>query len=225
MRPHSSLGVRSTALLIVRRRFVLATIAAVTLLAPIPARAQWSTDPTNSNLLCSSLLNAQWLATLSDGAGGGYFTWADQRGTGFTNRVFIQRVSAPGFFPPGWVPQATRVCSVEAVQNEPVATFDGRAVYVAWTDQRAAISDTYVQRVLPDGTGAPGWPAGGVRLSLGGVNNHAPVICSNGLGGAVIAWVRDSLAADQNIQAAKVDSTGAVKALVTIAAGAGSQNG
>ena len=225
MRTHSSLSARSTVPRLVRRGSIIAAIAAVTLLAPLPARAQWSTDPTNSNALCSAFFGAQWLATVSDGTGGAYFTWADERGAGFTNRAFIQRVTAPGLFAAGWVPQATRVCSVEAAQNEPVAAFDGRAVYVAWTDLRAAISDIYVQRVLPDGTIAPGWPTGGVRLSLGGQNNHAPVICSNGLGGAVVAWVRDSLAADQNIQAAKVDSTGSVKALVTIAAGVGSQNG
>ena len=227
MRPHSSPSSFSTVLRPVRRTSVLATIAtiaAITLLAPLPARAQWSTDPTNSNLLCNFLYYAQWLTPLSDGSGGAYFTWADERGAGLTNRVFIQRVAAPGYFPTGWVPQATRVCNVEAVQNEPVAAFDGRAVYVAWSDLRGAVSDIYLQRVLPDGTIAPGWPAGGVRLSLGTNSNHAPAICSNGLGGAVIAWVRDSLPADQNIQAAKVDSTGAVKALVAVVGGAGSQN-
>jgi hypothetical protein len=65
---------------------------------------------------------------------------------------------------------------------------------VVWKEYRDGdpylddIGDVYAQRILPDGTRAPGWPTGGLPLCTAPGAQQALVAVPDGYGGALVAW-------------------------------------
>ncbi len=77
-----------------------------------------------------------------------------------------------------------------AQQGPALALASDGGIFVAWEDGRANAdtSDLYVQRLLPDGTRAPGWPAGGVAASLAPGSQSVPHAIADGTGGVYVVW-------------------------------------
>jgi FlgD Ig-like domain len=91
-------------------------------------------------------------------------------------------------------------------QTSPIAVSDGAGgALVAWTDFRNGNWDIYAQRVTAAGAIAPGWPANGVSLCAAAGHQTAPVIASDGAGGAIVTW-EDARNAD--IYAQRVSAAG-----------------
>jgi hypothetical protein len=66
-------------------------------------------------------------------------------------------------------------------------------VILSWVDYRNAVqggtgADIYAQRILTDGTIAPGWPVDGVALTQAPGDQDSPFIASDGVGGAFFTW-------------------------------------
>jgi len=72
-----------------------------------------------------------------------------------------------------------------------VACSDGAGgILCAWADSRSGTMRIYANKILGDGTLAPGWPTTGVQLYTFSTTRtqSGPVICTDGAGGAIVAW-------------------------------------
>jgi hypothetical protein len=84
------------------------------------------------------------------------------------------------------------------------------AVVVVWADSRPGSNDIYAQRL--DAVGTPLWTANGVAVCTAANDQLAPVIVSDGVGGAIIAWTDDRAGAgSSDIYAQRLNSSGVVQ--------------
>jgi Neuraminidase (sialidase) len=60
---------------------------------------------------------------------------------------------------------------------------------IVWEDNRNGNSDIYAQRI--DKHGANQWQTGGVKICGSNGDQVHPVLCTDGNGGAIIAWADD----------------------------------
>ena len=154
------------------------------------AAAQWS--PTGVQL-CQSGCPGDIPLVIADGQGGAFVAWRDARNRPVTDDdVYLQRITAFGLIAPGWPSEGLPVCMAPKYQASTGIARDGQGgVLVEWGDFRnpwPTSEDTYAQRILGDGTIAPGWAVDGVAVS------HAPdfqdfaAIAPDDAGGAYIGW-------------------------------------
>jgi hypothetical protein len=150
----------------------------------------------------------------SDGVGGALVAWADAR-TGQSD-VYALRLTSGGKAA-GWPDDGLLVCGATGVQELPAIGPDGSGgAIVAWTDVRGATSDIYAMRVLASGVVDPAWTLNGNLLCNANRTQIAPQLCSDGAGGAIVAWVDGrngtTLAPDEDVYATRVTVTGALAA-------------
>lgn len=151
---------------------------------------------------------------VSDNAGGAILTWQD-------SHIFAQRLNAGGT--PLWAPNGLPVCLADNSQYDPVISSDnaGGAI-IAWTDNRSG-AYVYAQRV--DAGGTAQWATNGVPVCAQATGQLAPVIVSDGAGGAFVAW-RDGRNGASDIFAQRLDAGGELQWApegVAICSAAGSQ--
>ncbi len=104
-----------------------------------------------------------------------------------------------------WQTNGNPVCSALGIQNSPVAIADGSGgIIVAWVDQRPVAPGIYAQRLLADGTIAPGWTLDGVLLS-GSTPGGPERIVPDGAGGALVIWINSN-----SISVQRIDSNGQI---------------
>jgi len=149
-----------------------------------------------------------------DGTGGAIVAWLDQRTDGSTFDIYAQHVLASGAVDASWPANGRAVCSVASNdQFDCHLASDGvGGAFVAWRDRRAGAGsdDIYLQRVLASGTIAGGWPANGLAVCTAIGVQELPVVVSDGLGGAIVAWDDDRAGGTTNdIYAQRVNATGA----------------
>lgn len=150
-------------------RMRLSLCAALTLIGSVTgAQADWPTVPTESVPVSPA---AHSLTAIPDGAGGAHFVWHGPEG------VKMLRLDALGEPAPSW-PAGGLVVSPDAVSADAVTDQAGGA-YLAW--------GVRLQRVGPDGSLPPGWPAGGWQFSTGSGVRLAPDVD----GGVYVVWVRN----------------------------------
>jgi len=130
---------------------------------------------------------------LPDGAGGVYVAWTDERNSTSTGTdIYLQRLTGEGVPAPGWPAEGLPVCRALRIQQRISMTHDGNGgILIAWEDERNASTnqlDIYAQRVLPQGEIAPGWIPDGVPVCLNVDYQYYPEICTDGAGGAFVAW-------------------------------------
>ncbi|OGF14598.1 MAG: hypothetical protein A2W00_04420 [Candidatus Eisenbacteria bacterium RBG_16_71_46] len=147
-------------------------------------------------------------AVLGDGAGGVFCVWGDQRGA--DSDLYAQHLDGDGA--PLWSPDGVPICTAPGNQLLSMITMglvpDGAGGFiVTWYDQRNGVGndDIYAQRV--DVFGTPLWAFDGVPLCTAWGAQVSPVVCSNGLGGAIVAWTDSRLGYSQ-IYAQQVDPYG-----------------
>ena len=149
---------------------------------------------------------------LPDGVGGAFLAWRDARNGPFNNDIYAQSLTPAGA--PRWTVDGVPVAAVVQDQVEPSIASDGKfGILVTWQDQRNGTdADIFVQRLRPDGTPPPSWPANGVQLCNQDSSQFHPLVASDGIAGAIVAWT-DSRAGSKNagIFAQRVDSTGVVQ--------------
>ncbi|HEY3216539.1 MAG TPA: T9SS type A sorting domain-containing protein [Candidatus Eisenbacteria bacterium] len=178
-------------------------------------------------------LDADAPGIVPDGAGGAFVVWQDVLDPGlwqdFPNGVAeqtrAQHVLANGTVAPGWPTRGMLVCSyrtwgglVHRWYGYPLtfssAISDGNGgVFVAWTDFRKGREsdggDVYVQRLLPDGRLAAGWPADGLVVCDCQGAQTQPYLAADGEGGLFVAW-QDERGIDSDIYAQHVTASGTV---------------
>jgi hypothetical protein len=106
--------------------------------------------------------------------------------------VYLQRVTGSGTIAAGWPLEGLAVCALPAYQSPTAIASDGLGgALVVWHDFRNAGSggtgqDVYAQRILPDGTIAPGWAPGGMPVSRAPDYQNLPVVVADGAGGHLL---------------------------------------
>lgn len=121
-----------------------------------------------------------------DTFGGMYVGWLDDR-AGF-DQVFIQHLLPDGQPWPGWPADGLQVGPALTWQTPPHVVADGSGgVYVVW-DDIAGNYRTFVQHLTAFGVPQAGWPVNGVAVAATPRSQYRPAICSDGAGGAIVAW-------------------------------------
>ena len=144
---------------------------------------------------------------ISDGSGGAFLTWYDQRAGDYD--IYAQRVSAIGGLV--GIADGVAVCTSGTDQTNADICSDGAGgAIIVWQDFRSTTSiDIWVQRMSP--AVAIRWPPDGIVMN----NNVAydqinPKLVSDGVGGAMMTWEDFRTGVTSNIYAQRVDSTGVV---------------
>lgn len=126
-------------------------------------------------------------AIAPDGFGGAYVVWQDERAYPTQNfDVYAQHLTATGTVAAGWPADGLPVCTAPESQGLSNALPDGAGgVVIVWADcQRCSDPvpsvDIYGERLLPDGTIAPGWTANGLLLIT---SRSAPRAATDNAGG------------------------------------------
>ena len=202
-----------------RHRNDAGALAVLLLLVSAPARAQW---PVNGVPLTTSPTSPTTHAVCADGSGGIIAAWSELRNGQYD--ILAGRATAPGIstWPSGGA--QVSVAAFDQVTASVCPDGAGGAI-VAWRDQRSGGGfDIYAQRI--DANGLPVWTKDGVAVCTVSNNQYAPVVVSDGSGGAIVVWY-DYRALNYDIYAQRMDANG--NALwtgggIAIYAGAGSQH-
>jgi predicted lipoprotein with Yx(FWY)xxD motif len=121
---------------------------------------------------------------IADGAGGAIFFWMDERNGDVD--LFGQRMSPGGT--KLWDPDGIPVCVYTGNQDAMNIISNGDGTFIlAWYDRRAGSNpDIYAQKI--DTTGALYWDEDGMPVCTDPAGQYKPIIVSDGMGGAIIAW-------------------------------------
>jgi len=158
--------------------------------------------------------NTQGGRVISDGAGGLYTAWHDDRSRGsaaFSEQyfdIYAQHMLADGTIAPGWPADGLPVCLRAGIQQVPDLVSDGAGgVFVVWEEGRSGTPwDLYGVRLYADGTLAPGWAANGTPVMAGFESHQMFRLAQDGMGGFYAAaegspsgqiWVQHMMANGQ----------------------------
>jgi len=162
----------------------------------------------------------RYSAIVPDGAGGAIVAWVDHRGGDSTGTadLYAQRVTHDGTIAPGWPVDGAPICTAPRDQLLPSIVPDGSGgALLVWKDARSDTSgDIYAQHL--DATGAPaaGWPVDGIGVSATPDEQEHPAACSDGAGGAIVAWI-DWRSGTPDVYAAHVAPDHVVPTLISFA--------
>lgn len=107
------------------------------------------------------------------------------RGTAGQHRAYAQLISHGGVTM--WSAGGVRLATSESTQINPAIVTDGAGgAIVVWQDDRFGDWDIFAQRVLADGSLA--WDANGLCVDSEELHQLNPVVASDGVGGAIVAW-------------------------------------
>ncbi len=142
-------------------------------------------------LLWSSEYHIDPPSIVSDGKGGAYLSWYDQRWSS-SGDVFAEYVKADGTTQWGLGIGGITISDLPGSQFNPRMVLDGdRGVYIVWEDfsnwyLNNAPPDLFAQHLSPDGRGA--WGSDGIPVCLGDGHEKYPDIVLDDTGRPVICW-------------------------------------
>lgn len=164
---------------------------------------QWAA---NGVQVCGATGEQSSPSIVADAAGGAILAWTDFR-SGLAADLYTQRLDASGVAQ--WTPTGVAVCTAVNDQDATSLVSDGaNGAIVVWNDLRSGTNhDVYARRVTAGGT--PQWTANGVALCSAPDEQLSPVACSDGAGGAIVAWF-DHRGTFFDVYAQRVTSGGVV---------------
>lgn len=197
-------------LVIHRHCHARALATALSLLLCLPAStacASWATD---GNPVVGSASSPTSPVILPSVNGSVFLAWIDGR-SGYNTDIRASLWTTAGLPTTGWIRDGSLVTNITCAKYESCAVPDGTGgAILAWSDDRCTgARQIYARRVAMAGPAAAGWPEHGVRLAATTANQFTPAVCSDGAGGAFVAW-QDLRAADADIYLQHVDGAGAV---------------
>jgi hypothetical protein len=129
----------------------------------------------NGVALCTAPLNQGALVLVSDGSGGVFAAWSDDRNG--CQDIFAQRVNSSGTIL--WAANGAQVATGTLCQKGPSMAYDGAGgVFIAWG------GDEGVAGQHLDGNGNPLWILNGVRPIVVGASAGLGAVAPDGTGGA-----------------------------------------
>jgi hypothetical protein len=161
--------------------------------------------------VCDALGEQSQPQLTSDGFGGAWVVWKDQRDD-VAGDLRCSHVLANGSFAPGFTSAGQELCTAPGVQAEAQVAGDGAGgFYAVWRDERSGNADIYAQHVLSNGSLPAGWAVNGRALTTASGTQEQPAIASIAAGRAVIAW-RDARSSPARIYATAVVDAGTTAA-------------
>lgn len=147
--------------------------------------------PAGGRALCTAPGEQYSPVAVSDGVGGAVVTWYDYRDDPEAADIYAVRVLPSGAVDPAWPSDGRALCIASGDQPTPAVAPDGSGgALVAWLDYRdGAFSDIYAQHAPASGAANPGWPADGLAVCEAPNLQLSPTLASDGLGGAILAWM------------------------------------
>jgi hypothetical protein len=150
-----------------------------------------------------------------DGASGAFVAWEDRRAG---SDIYATHVQTDGVPPPSWVFDGTAICSAAETQQNPTIALDGvGGAIIAWEDRRGTSpQDIYAQRVTS--SGSVRWASDGVPIAAGPGSQQAPILVSDGAGGALLVYlVAPFVGGFGDVYVQRIDSLGAFPPPVDVA--------
>ncbi len=170
--------------------------------------SQWQEDGV---VVCNESLQQTSPKIVTDGTAGAIVVWNDGRLDVGQDDIYAQRIDASGS--PLWMPNGTALCNASYTQDSFDCISDGLGgVIVTWRDDRDNTGnyDIYIQRI--NSTGDVKWADNGTAICTADETQKTPTICSDGSGGAIIAWNDERFSIpNSDIYAQRINSTGAIK--------------
>jgi hypothetical protein len=173
-------------------------------------KAQWATDLSLNNPICTANAYQEEPEITTDGQGGAIITWYDERNQGNSTDIYAQRISANGMVQ--WGMNGVPICVVAEMQIYPVICSDGHGgAIICWFDTRnVATQDIYAQRI--DKNGAVKWTQNGKAICTTADHQYLPKLVEDGNGGAFILWKEIAVGAQTNdLYAQRIDSNGNIQ--------------
>jgi hypothetical protein len=157
--------------------------------------------------LCTAVGNRQDHVITTDRMAGAIVAWEDYRDGNAD--IYIRRVDALGTAQ--WTADGVALCTDPMSQRYPAIVSDNwNGAIVTWQDYRDTTeSDIYAQRV--NYNGATQWTADGEVISDEWSDERYPVITTDGVAGAIIAWQDGRSGTGWDIYAQMIDAGGAVQ--------------
>jgi hypothetical protein len=141
--------------------------------------------------------------TLTDGQGGAYIVWQDDRGAHYD--IYAQRIDADGNVL--WQENGIPICTAPSAQISPILIADDSGVTITWEDFRdTTTTDIYAQRV--DLNGNLQWPVDGLLVCGRPGDQRWPQMVSDGSGGAIVTWHDQRSGHKWDVYAQHVDASG-----------------
>lgn len=161
----------------------------------------------NGVTVSSALGRKRYPVVASDGAGGAFVAWADQR-SGTTGDEYFdlygQHLDATGA--PLWTPDGVGLCTLPESQFVKQLMPDGTGgVFIVWMDKRSGVYHVYAQRF--DGAGVAQWTTNGTVLSDVDCAQGGAYMVPDGAGGAFVLWF-DYRSGGTQVQAQRVSASG-----------------
>ncbi len=188
-------------------QLILLTTMLFIVVFPRDSGAQWLPEGT----AISTAPGGQSLPQMaSDGSNGAIIVWQDFRSG---NHHYAQKVDRDGYVQ--WTMDGVYLGGTiwSALSNIGIVSDGAGGAIVVWRDTRVSLmeSDIYAQRI--DASGTVLWTAEGVPICTATGGQVAPVILSDGVGGAIIAWSdgRVGFPNDNDIYAQRINSSGVVQ--------------
>ena len=189
---------------------VPAAVVLAALAAPLPAFAVWPHDtaigvPVAPGPVSTLLPNEQ--AAVPDGMGGVFVPFQQTNGGGGTD-LYLQRMTAGGVRATGWPASGVLLRSLPSPAGATQIVPDGAGGAIAvWWDLRTGNYLLYGQRM--NASGATQWAANGVNVTgISGVNLGSMSACTDGAGGAFIAFAYILSGPDVDVYASHLLTSG-----------------
>ncbi len=121
----------------------------------------------------------------TDGKGGAIIAWHEYH-SGSGDSLFAQRIDANGNIK--WNADGVTICNDSVTNDNPqICSDDSGGAIIAWSAHLSYNGSIYAQRI--DSNGAIKWPKNGIAVRIGAFPGApSPQLCSDGVGGAYIAW-------------------------------------
>ncbi len=168
----------------------------------------------NGTLICNAIATQYNVQICSDGVGGAIIAWQDSRDSATTGSdIYAQRIDSTGDVE--WMVNGTVICNATKYQQYPQLCSDGvGGAIITWYDYRDSTTlsyDIYAQHI--NSTGGIEWTANGTVICNKSREQSKPQLCSDGVGGAIIAWqdYRDLGITNYDIYAQHINSTGGIE--------------
>jgi hypothetical protein len=142
--------------------------------------------PVNGHPICTASGGQFNGVPESDGAGGAFLVWQDQRSG--TSDIYVHHILRDIGPNPAWPVSGLPVCTADSIQHTARLAVDGTGgAFVSWLDRRTGVLAFRAHHVLGNGVLDPTWPADGVVLDAGPVGGSNALL-ADGLGGAITVW-------------------------------------
>ena len=120
----------------------------------------------------------------ADGTGGAFVAWSDARDD--VGDVYAQRLDPFGDLL--WTEDGVAVCVAAGGQDAiTVQPATGGGMLLAWVDRRTGSPDIYGEK-LEVSAGGSLWMPGGKPICTASESQYRPALCSDDVGGAIVAW-------------------------------------